>query len=193
MMKSFSIEAYMSSGTINSSHADSFETNGSALVPVVPGSSFTVGDVDVDTIGVPHDAAEPMAFSLRYNGIKVTQLTDLGWIPDPVAEMMQGSQVLILESNHDVEMLRAGSYPWSLKERLVGRNGHLSNATVGRFLRGPFDGQASHLVLAHLSSKNNHPEIARQEACEALSARGFSETVVSMASQNTPGRAIEMG
>ncbi len=171
---------------MDGSRADSFDMNRSGIVPIVPGQSFTVGDVDIDTVRVPHDTAEPTAFSVRYKGIKVTQLTDLGWIPDHVADWMKGSHVLILESNHDLDMLRVGPYPWSLKERLVGRNGHLSNATVGRYLRGPLDGQTQHIVLAHLSSTNNHPEIARMEACHALSARGLAEASVSVASQGTP-------
>ena len=149
--------------------------------------------MDIDTVRVPHDTAEPTAFSVRYKGIKVTQLTDLGWIPDHVADWMKGSHVLILESNHDLDMLRVGPYPWSLKERLVGRNGHLSNAAVGRYLSGPYDGQAQHIVLAHLSSTNNHPEIARMEAWHALSARGLAEASVSVASQDTPSTPIELG
>ncbi len=193
MIKKFSVEVFMSCGTIDGSRADSFDMNGSGIVPIVPGRSFAVGDVEVDTVAVPHDAEEPTAFSVRYNGIKVTQLTDLGWIPDHVADLLKGSHILILESNHDLDMLRMGSYPWSLKERLMGRKGHLSNDAVGRYLTGPYDGGAQHLVLAHLSSKNNHPEIARQEACQALSSRGFGETEVSLASQDTPSTPIEMG
>ena len=193
MVKKYSVDAFMSSGTMDGSRADSFDMNGSGIVPIVPGRSFTVGDVDIDTVSVPHDAAEPTAFSVRHKGIKVTQLTDLGWIPDHVADWMEGSHVLILESNHDLDMLRVGPYPWSLKERLVGRNGHLSNATVGRYLSDPYDGQAQHIVLAHLSSTNNHPEIARMEAWHALSARGLAEASVSVASQDTPSTPIELG
>ena len=193
MVKKYSVDAFMSSGTMDGSRADSFDMNGSGIVPIVPGQSFTVGDVDIDTVRVPHDTAEPTAFSVRHKGIKVTQLTDLGWIPDHVADWMEGSQVLILESNHDLDMLRVGPYPWSLKERLVGRNGHLSNAAVGRYLSGPYDGQAQHIVLAHLSSTNNHPEIARMEAWHALSARGLTEASVSVASQDTPSTPIELG
>ena len=193
MLEKYSLDVFMSGGTMDGSRADSFEMDGSRIVPIVPGQSFTVGDVDIDTVRVPHDAREPTAFSVRYKGIKVTQLTDLGWIPDHVAELMKGSDILILESNHDLDMLRMGPYPWSLKERVAGRNGHLSNATVGRYLSGPFDGQAQHIVLAHLSSKNNHPEIARQEACRALSARGLAEASVSLASQDTPTTPIELG
>ncbi len=193
MVKKFSLDVFMSCGTIDGSRADSYDMNASGIVPIVPGRSFTIADVEVDTVGVPHDAEEPTAFSVRYNGIKVTQLTDLGWIPDHVADFMKGSHVLILESNHDLDMLRMGSYPWSLKERLVGRNGHLSNATVGRYLTDSFDGQAQHVVLAHLSSKNNHPEIARLEACQALASRGLAGTAVSLASQDTPSTPIDLG
>ena len=193
MLKASPVEAFMSCGTIDGSRVDSFEMNGSAIVPIIPGRTFAIGDVEVDTVPVPHDAEEPVAFAVRYNGIKVTQLTDLGWIPDHVADAMRGSHILILESNHDLDLLRMGPYPWSLKERLMGRHGHLSNSAVAQFLGGPYDGQAEHIILAHLSSKNNHPEIARQEACQALSSRGLGQAAVSVASQDVPSTPIEMG
>ena len=155
-------------------------------------SRFSVGDIEVDTVAVPHDAEEPVAYSIRHNGIKVTQLTDLGWIPDHVSDSLKGTDVLILESNHDLDMLRMGPYPWSLKERLMGRRGHLSNAAVARFLGGAWDGRARHIVLAHLSSKNNHPELAREVALHALRERG-SETRLSLASQDAPGPILEVG
>jgi phosphoribosyl 1,2-cyclic phosphodiesterase len=91
--------------------------------------------------------------------------------------------MLILESNHDLEMLRVGPYPWSLKQRLMGRYGHLSNLAVGRFIREQHDGLAEHFVLAHLSSKNNHPELARQEAARALGERGWSAACLQITSQ----------
>jgi phosphoribosyl 1,2-cyclic phosphodiesterase len=191
--KSTSIEAFMTCGTIDGSRADTFEMNGSAIVPVIPGRSFTVGDLEIDSFLIPHDAEEPVGFSVRHNGIKVTQLTDLGWIPDHVSDAIRGSDVLILESNHDLDMLRMGPYPWSLKERLMGRQGHLSNAAVSQFLAGPYDGKASKLVLAHLSSRNNHPEIARQEARQTLEARGLDASTLSLASQDEPTVPIELG
>jgi len=194
LLKQSSIEAYMSGGTVDGSGADRFDTNGSSIVPVAARQTFPIGDVEVDVFSVPHDAREPVAFSIRHNGIKVTQLTDLGWIPDPVAESIKGSHLLILESNHDLDMLRMGPYPWSLKERLMGRFGHLSNSAVARYLGGPYDGQAQHVVLAHLSSKNNHPEIARQEARQALSLRGDDRAAaVSLAAQDRPSIPIELG
>ena len=94
---------------------------------------MTIGDVEVLPFRVPHDAAEPVAFSITCNGIKITQLTDVGYMPEFVAEQLRGSHVLILESNHDMEMLRVGPYPWILKQRLMGRYGHLSNTAVAKF------------------------------------------------------------
>jgi len=89
-----------------------------------------------------------------------------------------------LESNHDLEMLRVGPYPWILKQRLMGRFGHLSNTAVGKFIREQYDGQASHMVLAHLSERNNHPEIARQEALRALRHRGLTSAVTTTRQQD---------
>jgi phosphoribosyl 1,2-cyclic phosphodiesterase len=192
LVRKQSIEAYMSCGAMEGCGADGFEMNGSAIVPVVQGRSYPIGDLVVEVFAVPHDANEPVAFSIRHNGIKVTQLTDLGWIPDHVADSLKGSDVLILESNHDLDLLRMGPYPWTLKERLMGRRGHLSNAAVARFLGGAWDGGARHIVLAHLSSQNNHPELARQAASEVLRERG-SETRLSLASQDTPSPVLEMG
>lgn len=193
MLKGSSIEAYMSEGTMESGRTDRFEKNGSAILPVVSGCSFKVGDLEIMPFSVPHDAEQPIAFSIRHNGIKLTQLTDAGWIPDGVAEALSGSDVLILESNHDIEMLRGGPYPWHLKERLMGRNGHLSNSAVGQFLRGPYDGEASHIILAHLSSRNNHFELAKQEARRALTSRGLVQTSLSLAAQDSPSTPIELG
>lgn len=193
LLKEFSVEAYMSCGTMDRGRVDAFEMNGSTVVPVVPGRTVPIGDVEVDVFSVPHDAAEPVAFSVRHRGFKITQLTDLGWIPDEVAAAIEESYVLILESNHDLDMLRMGPYPWALKERLLSRYGHLSNWAMGRFLEGPYDGRARHLVLAHLSPKNNHPEIARQEAVRALEKRGFEHTAVTLASQEAPSPPLELG
>jgi phosphoribosyl 1,2-cyclic phosphodiesterase len=104
---------------------------------------------------------------------------------------------LILESNHDLEMLKVGPYPWHIKQRVMSRTGHLSNATVSDFLADceVFDGLARHLVLAHLSEQNNNPSVARISAEEALGRRaslfGFSGTL-HIASQHSPLGPFEL-
>ena len=137
------------------------------------GQRFTVGDVEVAAFSIPHDAADPLGFTFRANGVKVALVTDLGYLPGLVKHHLRGSDCLILESNHDLEMLKVGPYPWHVKQRLMSRTGHLSNHCVSEFLADPegFDAAARILVLAHLSENNNHPDVARISAEEALGRR----------------------
>lgn len=185
------VRAFLTRGTIRGLKADGFELNGGEIVPITAGIPFTVGDAEITPFAVPHDAYEPVAFSIKAGGIRVTQLTDVGHLSEAVARNLLDTDCLILESNHDLEMLRVGPYPWVLKERLMGRFGHLSNYAVGRFIREQFDGRASHVVLAHLSEKNNHPEIARQETLRALKQRGFNATVT-ITNQQEPTAPIRL-
>jgi phosphoribosyl 1,2-cyclic phosphodiesterase len=136
------------------------------------GHSFQVGDIAVRPFTIPHDAADPVGFTFRADGIKVGVATDLGYIPLSVRDHLRGCDVLVVESNHDVEMLRVGPYPWSVKQRVMSRVGHLSNLALADFFSNDYDNNATFVVLAHLSEQNNHPEIARREAEKALSTRG---------------------
>ena len=190
--KELSVQIFATSGTLRALRTEDYELNGSDIVPVRADLAFTIGDTEILPFGVPHDAAEPVAFSVSCEGVKITQLTDIGYLPDDVAEKLDGSHVLILESNHDLEMLRIGPYPWNLKQRLMGRYGHLSNTAVGHFIRDRYDGAAEHVMLAHLSSKNNHPEIARQEAALALRERGFNNVRLTITSQDEPTVPIQL-
>src|SRR6202046_4069807 len=136
------------------------------------GHSFQVGDIGVRPFTIPHDAADPVGFTFRAEGIKVGVATDLGYIPLSVRDHLRGCDVLVMESNHDLEMLRGGPYPWSVKQRVMSRVGHLSNLALADFLTNDYDNSATFVVLAHLSEQNNHPEIARREAETALATRG---------------------
>lgn len=148
------------------------------------GHSFQVGDIAIKPFTIPHDAADPVGFTFRAEGIKVGVATDLGYLPLSVRDHLRGCDVLIMESNHDLEMLRVGPYPWSVKQRVMSRVGHLSNMALAEFFTTEYDNRATFVVLAHLSEQNNHPEIARKEAERALAARGglFSSRVL-LASQ----------
>jgi phosphoribosyl 1,2-cyclic phosphodiesterase len=136
------------------------------------GHRFQVGDIEVKPFTIPHDAADPVGFTFRVEGVKVSVATDLGYLPVNVRDHLRGSDILIMESNHDVEMLRGGSYPWSVKQRVASNVGHLSNEKLADFFANDYDNYAAFVVLAHLSEQNNHPEIARREAENALAERG---------------------
>jgi phosphoribosyl 1,2-cyclic phosphodiesterase len=135
------------------------------------GRSFQIGDIAVTPFTIPHDAADPVGFTFRSEGIKVGVATDLGYMPASVRDHLRCCDILVLESNHDLEMLRVGPYPWSVKQRVGSRTGHLSNKALAEFFAGDYDGNASYIVLAHLSEQNNHPEVAKREAELALGAR----------------------
>ncbi len=137
------------------------------------GQRFTVGDIEVAAFSVPHDAADPLGFTFRAEGAKVALVTDLGYLPELVKHHLRDSDCLILESNHDLDMLKVGPYPWFVKQRVMSRTGHLSNHSVSEFLADAdsFDARPRHLVLAHLSENNNTPDVARITAEEALNRR----------------------
>jgi len=142
-----------------------------------PGRAFTVGDIDVMPFTIPHDAVDPVGFRFLAEGLRVAIATDLGFMPPNVRDQLRACDGLVLESNHDLEMLRGGSYPWAVKQRVMSRVGHLSNDSLAEFLATDYDGAAAFLVLAHLSKQNNHPELARVAAERALGMRqGFHPT-----------------
>ncbi|MGH9451277.1 MAG: MBL fold metallo-hydrolase [Terriglobia bacterium] len=151
------------------------------------GRAFMIGDIKVSPFSIPHDAAEPVAFTVEAQGIKIAVVTDLGYIPEHVKQHVRACNCLVFESNHDVEMLKVGPYPWHVKQRVMGRQGHLSNSTTAEFLCGDYDATSQVLVLAHLSETNNHPELARLSALEALERRSASGAPeLHLATQTTP-------
>lgn len=135
------------------------------------GHRFHVGDIEVTPFTIPHDAVDPVGFTFRAEGIKLGFVTDLGFMPSSIKSHLKGCDGVVLESNHDLEMLRVGPYPWAVKQRVMSRVGHLSNDALAEFLSTDYDGSAAFLVLAHLSEANNHPEIARTAAVRALADR----------------------
>jgi phosphoribosyl 1,2-cyclic phosphodiesterase len=151
------------------------------------GRSFTIGDVTVAPFTIPHDAADPVGFAFRAEGVKIGVVTDLGYLPASVADNLRGCDGLVIESNHDVEMLRGGPYPWVVKQRVMSRVGHMSNDTLAQYFAGDYDGGAAFLVLAHLSEKNNHPDLARRSAERALGGRrDLLRNRLMLASQDQP-------
>jgi phosphoribosyl 1,2-cyclic phosphodiesterase len=142
------------------------------------GCRFSIGDLEVDSFTIPHDATDPVAFAFRAGGIKLALVTDLGYIPESIRYHLRGTNLLILESNHDLDMLKVGPYPWPVKQRVMGRKGHLSNDVVSDFIRDDLDSSTATLVLGHLSENNNHPELVRLVAGQALAGRSLATRLV---------------
>ena len=162
-----------------------------AFLPAVEyfqaGTNFTIGDIDVCPFTIPHDAADPCGFVFAAAGIRMAIATDLGYMPPNVKSAIRNVDVLLIESNHDLEMLKDGPYPWSVKQRVLSRVGHLSNLAAAEFLERDYDGGAHTIVLGHLSESNNAPELARISAEQAIGDRlTLLGNRILLAEQNLP-------
>jgi phosphoribosyl 1,2-cyclic phosphodiesterase len=151
-----------------------------------------LGHCRVTPFPVPHDAARPVGFVIEGEELRIGMATDLGCATTVVRERLRGCDVVMIESNHDSEMLINGPYPWHLKQRVAGRTGHLSNEEAASLLREVVDGSCRAVVLAHLSEQNNTPELARGAASRALSAAGCKRVGMRVAAADRPTPAVEL-
>lgn len=134
----------------------------------------TFGDIDVESFGVSHDAAEPMFYTFHHNGHKVALVTDLGYVSERIKKTVEDADAYIFEANHDVNMLRMGRYPWSVKQRILGDSGHVSNEDAGLALADIITDRTKRVYLAHLSLDNNMKELARMSVERILTERGIT-------------------
>jgi phosphoribosyl 1,2-cyclic phosphodiesterase len=161
------------------------------LEPFQAGANFRIGDIEVQSFSVPHDAIDPVGFCFQAQGVRIGVATDLGYIPASVKYHLNRCDLLLIEANHDLEMLKVGPYPWSVKQRVMSRVGHLSNTVTCDFLADELDSRAQHVILGHVSEANNHPEIVRAMAEEALERRGFFAPRISVAEQTQISEVIQ--
>jgi phosphoribosyl 1,2-cyclic phosphodiesterase len=148
-----------------------------AFLPAVEyfqsGANFSIGDISVTPFTIPHDAADPCGFVFESQGehIRMAIATDLGYVPPNVKAALRRVDAMLLESNHDLDMLKDGPYPWSVKQRVLSRVGHLSNHATAEFLARDYDGGAAYIVLGHLSEQNNDPSLVLLAAEQAINGR----------------------
>lgn len=141
------------------------------------GSTFQVETLNIHPFSISHDAQEPAGFTINRNGVKIGIATDLGVSTAMVKEHLKHCSLLVLEANHDPDMLIDGPYPWFLKQRIKGRTGHLSNEATRQLLGAVQHEKLLHVILAHLSETNNSPDIARRVVGEALTSSRAELTV----------------
>ncbi len=153
------------------------------------GRPFQLGTLTVHPFSISHDACDPAGFVIGANGTRIGIATDLGIVTAVVREHLRGCRLLVLESNHDPDMLMQGPYPWFLKQRIRGRCGHLSNEDSGRLLAEIAHPGLEQVVLAHLSETNNTPAKALAEAAQAIAG---SRTRLTAASPDEPSPLIHL-
>ena len=155
------------------------------LEPFQAGAAFCIGDIEIQSFGIPHDAVDPVGYCFAAQGVRLGIATDLGYIPESIKFHLRRANLLLLEANHDLDMLKVGPYPWSVKQRVMSRTGHLSNLHMSDYLTEDLDSCTAQLILGHLSQQNNHPAIVHMVATEALQQRGFASQLT-IATQHTP-------
>ena len=153
------------------------------------GSSFKIDNLTVSPFTISHDAVDPAGFTLEYKNKKIGIATDLGIATNLVKEHLKNCSVLYLEANHDPDMLINGPYPWYLKQRIKGRQGHLSNMDSKELLEELNNENLKHVILAHLSEENNTPEKAHNAAKAALNS---SDVTIEVAMPHKPGKLVTL-
>ena len=177
-----SVEATVGHGTLKGATIRHFE----------PGVPFEAGGLSFTAFSTSHDAASPVGFRVTDGARVLGFATDLGVADEGTRSALTGADALVIESNHDEELLRDGPYPWFLKKRIGSERGHLSNEQSGDLLSGLLNGRLKAVVLAHLSETNNEPRLAYAEAVRRLSGAGADGDVkVYVARQDLPGSLIE--
>jgi phosphoribosyl 1,2-cyclic phosphodiesterase len=157
------------------------------------GAGFEIGDVSIETFSIPHDAQDPVGFLLRTASGNIGFATDLGHVTKLVLERIRAANVLVIESNHDVKMLQdCPRRSWALKQRILGRHGHISNLTAAETVAQIMSAGLRQLYLAHLSRECNKPELAEHIMAEQLHHIGATHVRLQVAAQDVPCVTLEM-
>ena len=155
----------------------------------VSGGDIVIGDINISTFKTPHDAADPVGFNIFAEGKKITIATDIGYVDDEILERFKDSNIALIEANHDINMLKAGPYPYELKKRILGERGHLSNERAGEVVAELAKSGTQNILLGHLSKENNFPELAYETVLNALEGID-TECVIEVAKRDSVGRMV---
>lgn len=164
-----------------------------ALNVFATGNPFDLGGFRLSPFSIPHDALDPVGFAVETNGVKAGIATDLGHTSAVVAHHLRECDVLVVESNHDEEMLRNSNRRWSLKQRIAGRHGHLSNVASAELLEKIVDERTRHVVLAHASEECNRYELIQECGERCLDRLGRTDIQLAVARQADPLPPCELG
>jgi len=168
MARRYNIPVYANKSTMDSIRPLLYNVHEENIRMFTTNEPFEIKDFTVLPFPIPHDAGEPVGFSIIGEYKKVTIATDLGHMSDKLQNYLENSKIILLESNHDVEMLRVGRYPWYLKKRILSDTGHLSNDIAGEVIAKLARNGCEKFILGHLSKENNFPELAYETVASVL-------------------------
>ena len=155
---------------------------------------FEIGNIKIFPFAIPHDAADPCGFNLFYNNKKLTVATDIGHMDTKILHNLDESNFLLLESNYEINMLKCSKYPYALKRRILGPNGHLSNDEAGLAISELLKNGVNNIMLGHLSEQNNFPELAYQTVMDSIISKNIDTKNLSLqiADRYKPNNVIEI-
>lgn len=165
LARKLKVPIYATRGTIGAMAGSLGKLPEGIFCPIEADRSFEVGDLVIDPFAISHDAAEPVGYRISHGESSIGIVTDLGMYDEYIVERLQGLDALLLEANHDVNMLQVGSYPYYLKQRILGRRGHLSNTMAGQLLCRLLHDGMKEILLGHLSRENNYEALAFETVC----------------------------
>lgn len=195
LSRRYGIPVYANLKTWEAMRSELKRVNAECVRTFVTGEPFKIGDIEVCSFHTPHDAAESVGFNFSYRHKKVTIATDIGHINKTLLASLEGSDMILLESNHDIEMLKVGRYPWPLKQRILGDFGHLCNDIAAKVVAYLALKGTRKFLLGHLSKENNFPELALETVNSALREKSIvagRDVYVSVASRDRASETISV-
>jgi len=173
LSRRYNLPIYANTNTWENMMKDIGEVKESNILTFNSDVEFELGDLGILPFRISHDAKEPVGYCFYHKKTKLSLLTDTGYASEDVKKRIRNSNLLMIESNHDTEMLKMGKYPWFLKKRILGEYGHLSNEDAGKLLVEVLAGNNENILLAHLSKENNFPELAYQTVANIINEVGI--------------------
>ncbi len=196
-LKKNGTKVYGTKETLQAMHQASGNSSipGSLLHAVSPDETFQINDLTINPFSLPHDARNPVGYTIESGGHKIGMATDLGMYDSYILSKLTDSEILYIEANHDVNMLMVGGYPYSLKQRIVGSKGHLSNESSAELIKELLHENMKHILLAHMSKENNYAELAYETVKQIVYENWSWDTKIPeivVANRDIPSEPVEL-
>ena len=194
LSKKFNLPVYANSETFDAMPKQTDKISAENINKFKKTKKFQIKDIEVNPFSIPHDAANPCGFNISNNSDKISIATDIGHMTNDILKQLEDSKFILLESNYDTEVLKCSKYPYLLKQRIAGPNGHLSNEIASKVINYLLQGNLKTAMLGHLSKESNFPELAYQTVVDEIIRAGtdVSKLNLSVASRDKVGNLIHI-
>lgn len=192
--KKFDLPVFVNQETLDAMPKQRDKISDKNIKKIKISENFSVGDLDLKSFSIPHDAANPCGFTIFNNSKKISIATDIGHMTNDILKNLEESSFVLLESNYDPEVLKCSPYPFSLKTRIAGPSGHLSNEMAGKTISFLLKSGLKNAMLGHLSKESNFPELAYKTVIDELISNNYDENSLSLsvAGRNSHSKIISI-